>query len=177
MIDFREKKDDVITLPVKVSTIEIDQLNTYFRHFAGYLTCNNSFCGYKRPRKFKTANIYPHIFEAKTRKFGDAKIFHFRVYHTVSADSFKMMLIATSNLENLRHEKNSDIYARLIETMLLQCRSYNHWRLINIDQTMFQPCMAAEAFSWEFVLRICLLGAFLFHSYLFINRSLTKTIK
>ena len=24
-------------------------------------------------------NIYPHVFEAKTRKFGDAKIFHFTV--------------------------------------------------------------------------------------------------
>ena len=63
-----------------VSTIAIDQLNTYFRNFAGYLTCNYNFRGYKRPRKLKTANIYPHVFEVKTRKFGDAKIFHFTVF-------------------------------------------------------------------------------------------------
>ena len=56
-----------------VSTIGNDQLNAYFRHFAGYLTCSSNFRGYKRPRKLKTANIYPHVLEAKTRKFGDAK--------------------------------------------------------------------------------------------------------
>ena len=34
----------------------------------------------KRPRKLKTANINPRVFEAKSRNFGDAKIFHFTVY-------------------------------------------------------------------------------------------------
>ena len=62
-----------------VSTNGNGQLNAYFRHFAGYLTCSYNFCGYKRPRKLKTANIYPHVLEAKTRKFGDAKLFHFTV--------------------------------------------------------------------------------------------------
>ena len=63
-----------------VSTSAIYQLNGYFRHFAGHLTYNSNFRGYNRLRKLKTANIYPHVFEAKTRKFGDAKIFHFTVY-------------------------------------------------------------------------------------------------
>ena len=64
-----------------VSTSAIYQLNGYFRNFPGHLTCNSNFRGYNRPRKLKTANIYPHVFEAKTRKFGDAKIFHFMVYN------------------------------------------------------------------------------------------------
>ena len=38
-----------------------------------------NFRGYKGPRKLKTANIYPHVFEANPRKFGDAKIYHFTV--------------------------------------------------------------------------------------------------
>ena len=42
-------------------------------------SCNYNFRCYKRPRKLKTANICPHVFEAKSRKFGDAKIFHFTV--------------------------------------------------------------------------------------------------
>ena len=63
-----------------ISTIGIEQPNTYFRHFAGHLACSYNFRGYNRPRKLKTANIYPHVFEAKTRKFGDAKIFHFTVF-------------------------------------------------------------------------------------------------
>ena len=62
-----------------VSTSVIYQLYRYFRHFAEHLTCNSNFRGCNRPRKLKTVNIYPHIFEAKTRKFGDAKIFHFTV--------------------------------------------------------------------------------------------------
>ena len=62
-----------------VSTIENEHLNAYFRHFAEHLVCSFNFRGYKRPRKLKTANIYPHVFEAITRKFGDAKIFHFTV--------------------------------------------------------------------------------------------------
>ena len=49
-----------------------------------HLTCSYNFHGYKRPRKLKTANISPRVFEAKTRKFGDAKIFHF----TVSVSQF-----------------------------------------------------------------------------------------
>ena len=40
-----------------------------------------NFRGYKGPRKLKTANIYPHVFEANPRKFGDAKIYHFTVYN------------------------------------------------------------------------------------------------
>ena len=62
-----------------VSTTGNGQLNAYFRDFAGHLTCSYNFRGYKRPRKLKTANIYTHVFEAKTQKFGDAKIFHFTV--------------------------------------------------------------------------------------------------
>ena len=73
---FGEKKDNVIALPVLVdrysmhqvlqhntndlpdeirkapsivSTVGNDQLNTYFRHFAGYLTFSDNFRGYKRP--------------------------------------------------------------------------------------------------------------------------------
>ena len=57
------------------------QLTADFRHFAGHLTCSNTFRGYKRPRKLKTANIKPYVFMAKTRKFGDAKIFHFTVVY------------------------------------------------------------------------------------------------
>ena len=62
-----------------ISTVGNDQINTYFIHFAGHLTCSDNFRGYKRPRKLKTANIYPHVLEKKTQKFGDAKIFHFTV--------------------------------------------------------------------------------------------------
>ena len=64
-----------------VSTIGNDLLNAYFRHFAGHLTCNYNFHVYKkRPRKLKSTNIYPHVFETKTQKFGDVKIFYFTVY-------------------------------------------------------------------------------------------------
>ena len=48
-----------------VSAIGNDQLNAYSRYFAGHLTCSYNFRGYKRPRKLKTANFYPHVFEAK----------------------------------------------------------------------------------------------------------------
>ena len=74
----------------------------------------------------------------------------------------------------MRHEKNTS----LIETTLFQCRSHKHWRRINVDQTMLQPCMPAKSYSGEFVLRLCLLGAFnFFCPYLFINRSFFKTNK
>ena len=42
-----------------VLTIGNDQLNAYLRHCAGHLICSYNFSGYKRPRKLKTANIYP----------------------------------------------------------------------------------------------------------------------
>ena len=79
-----------------VSTSVIFQLYGYFRHFAEHLTCNSYFHGCNRPRKLKTANIYPHIFEAKTRKFGDAKIFHFTVY--ISEDSCLKWRVAQPEL-------------------------------------------------------------------------------
>ena len=41
------------------------QLNAYFSHFVGHLTCSHKFGRYKIPRKLKTVNIYPHVFEAK----------------------------------------------------------------------------------------------------------------
>ena len=63
-----------------VSTVGNDKLNANFRHLAGYLTCSDNFRGYKKSAKIKNAIIYPHVFEAKTRKFGDAKIFHFTVF-------------------------------------------------------------------------------------------------
>ena len=63
-------------------------------------------------------------------------------------------------------------YTSLIETTLFQCRSYKRWRHINIDKTMFQPCMAADAYSGEFVLRFCLLGAF--HFFIYIKLYLLK---
>ena len=62
-------------------------------------------------------------------------------------------------------------YTSLIETTLFQCRSYKHWRHINIDHTMLQPCMSTEVYSGEFVLRSCLLRAFHFYPYLFNNSS------
>ena len=42
-------------------------------------SCSYNFGWYKNPRKLKSANIYPYVFEEKSRKFGDAKIFHFAV--------------------------------------------------------------------------------------------------
>ena len=41
---------------------------------------NFNFRGYKGQRKLKTANINPHVLGAESRKFGNAKIFHFTVY-------------------------------------------------------------------------------------------------
>ena len=40
---------------------------------------NFNFCGYKGWRKLKTANINPHVFEANSQNFDDAKIFHLTV--------------------------------------------------------------------------------------------------
>ena len=65
----------------------------YLIHFIGLSTLNMFLLAwhdvpfeiikseYSRPQKLKTANIYPHVFEGKTRKFGDAKIFHFTVLY------------------------------------------------------------------------------------------------
>ena len=99
-----------------VSTIAIYQLNGYFRRFAGRLTCNSNFHGYNRPRKLKTANIYPHDFEAKTRKFGAAKIFHLR-YHAQLKNKFSYLSIKTyamdtnsdSSLEHPKHVQSDKI--------------------------------------------------------------------
>ena len=43
-------------------------------------------------------------------------------------------------------------------------------QLINGDHTMFQPWMVAEAYSGEFVLRLCLLGAFHCFIHIFFNK-------
>ena len=68
------------------STTGNDQLSAYFRHFAGHLTCSYNFRRYKRPWKLKIADIYPCVFETKTRKFGNAKIFHFTVSKLASSE-------------------------------------------------------------------------------------------
>ena len=63
--------------------------------------------------------------------------------------------------------KNTDF-----ESTLLLYISYKHWRIINVDQAMFQPFLFAGAYSEEFVLRICFPLAFRFvlfivYSYFF----------
>ena len=63
-----------------------------------------------------------------------------------------------------------------MEAMLLQCNSRKHWRRINVDQAMFQPCMPAEVHSGEFVLRLCLLEAQFIHICSLIE-AFIKTIK
>ena len=44
---------------------------------------------------------------------------------------------------------SSEIETRktVIVTTLFPCRSYEHWCSIIVDQTMFQPCMSAVAYS------------------------------
>ena len=56
-----------------VSTSVIYQLYGYFRHFAEHLTCNSNFRGCNRPRKLKTANIYPHILRQKRENLATRK--------------------------------------------------------------------------------------------------------
>ena len=56
---------------------------------------NFNFRGYKGPRKLKTANIGPHVLGPYSRKFGDAKIFHF----TVIDSSFSQKIARGTLLE------------------------------------------------------------------------------
>ena len=61
-------------------------------------------------------------------------------------------------------------YTSLIETRLFQCRSYTHWRRINVDQAMFQPCilpkiMFAGSFSFLSISVYLLIETLLRHVY------------
>ena len=53
---------------MKVSNIRNDKINAHFKHFAGHLTSSYNFRRHKKPGKLKTANINPHVFEAKNAK-------------------------------------------------------------------------------------------------------------
>ena len=64
-----------------VSTSVIYQLYGYFRHFAEHFTCNSNFRGCNRPRKLKTANIYPHILRQKHENLATRKYSILRYYY------------------------------------------------------------------------------------------------